>query len=79
MSSIASRGHEVIDQAVSYTNRFGPGVVIYWFNCVESLHIPDVVVTHGFPDVCFLTPDEDADSGLPPDFLWAADAESVTY
>lgn len=34
----------------SYVNRFGPGMVIYWFGHVDSLpHDDDVVVAGGFP------------------------------
>uniref|UniRef100_A0A182Y167 CDAN1-interacting nuclease 1 n=1 Tax=Anopheles stephensi TaxID=30069 RepID=A0A182Y167_ANOST len=45
----------VKDQLSSYGNRFGPGIVIYWFGYVESIaDCPDngnyVIVTDGFPD-----------------------------
>uniref|UniRef100_A0A182SAB3 CDAN1-interacting nuclease 1 n=1 Tax=Anopheles maculatus TaxID=74869 RepID=A0A182SAB3_9DIPT len=44
----------VKDQLSSYGNRFGPGIVIYWFGYVESIaECPEngnyVIVTDGFP------------------------------
>uniref|UniRef100_A0A182WB12 CDAN1-interacting nuclease 1 n=1 Tax=Anopheles minimus TaxID=112268 RepID=A0A182WB12_9DIPT len=45
----------VKDQLSSYGNRFGPGIVIYWFGYVETVaDCPEngnyVIVTDGFPD-----------------------------
>uniref|UniRef100_A0A2C9GV81 CDAN1-interacting nuclease 1 n=1 Tax=Anopheles dirus TaxID=7168 RepID=A0A2C9GV81_9DIPT len=42
------------DQLASYGNRFGPGIVIYWFGYLESIakcpeNGKDVIVTDGFP------------------------------
>jgi hypothetical protein len=40
------------DQLTGYVNRFGPGMVIYWFGYVDTVQykIPDVLVRHEFPD-----------------------------
>jgi hypothetical protein len=47
----------------SYVNRFGPGMVIYWFGHVDSLpQSTDVVVADCFPDDC-----DTCAPGSPPD------------
>jgi len=38
------------DQFQSYVNRYGPGMVIYWFGMVDQLNtIPDVLLVDNFP------------------------------
>ncbi len=40
------------EQYTTYVNRYGPGLVIYWFGCVEGLSCldPNVAVLEGFPE-----------------------------
>lgn len=40
------------EQYSTYVNRYGPGLVIYWFGCVEGLSCldPNVAVLEGFPE-----------------------------
>lgn len=42
---------EITPQLISYVNRFGPGAVIYWFGCAQSLNAVDrdILVLPGFP------------------------------
>ncbi|XP_050075234.1 CDAN1-interacting nuclease 1 [Anopheles maculipalpis] len=52
---VDSHKRYVKDQLSSYGNRFGPGIVIYWFGYVESIEdCPEngkcVIVTDAFPD-----------------------------
>ncbi len=63
----------------SYANRFGPGIIIYWFNFVASINIPDVLCIPCFPDHVFIAGDEDSVDDLCPDFLGSSDALSVTF
>uniref|UniRef100_A0A182QCF2 CDAN1-interacting nuclease 1 n=1 Tax=Anopheles farauti TaxID=69004 RepID=A0A182QCF2_9DIPT len=49
-----SHKRHVKDQLASYANRFGPGLVIYWFGYLETIadcpeNGNDVIVTDGFP------------------------------
>jgi hypothetical protein len=39
-------------QVISYVNRYGPGMVIYWFGFLETLGgmSKDVLVTDSFPN-----------------------------
>jgi len=41
--------NENIEQVQGYVNRFGPGMVIYWFGFHPSLSLPDVFVCDSFP------------------------------
>jgi hypothetical protein len=68
-------------QAVSYTNRYGPGLVIFWFNFVAALHIPDVCIMSAFPAHVLTCGDEECVDALCPDFLGAAGSgvASVTF
>ncbi len=74
-----ARTQDIVDQAVSYTNRFGPGVILYWFNFVERLEIPDVYISSGFPPCTFVSGDEDAVTALVPDFLGDSDELCAVY
>ncbi|XP_052860023.1 CDAN1-interacting nuclease 1 [Anopheles cruzii] len=52
---VDSHRRYVKDQLASYGNRFGPGVVIYWFGYVDSIadcaeNGNEVIVTDGFPE-----------------------------
>jgi len=39
-----------VGQLQGYVNRFGPGMVIYWFDFVESLNRdPDILICSDFP------------------------------
>ena len=43
---------ENLPQLQSYVNRFGPGLVIYWFDFCEELdNDPDIVLMGRFPDL----------------------------
>ena len=55
------------DQFSKYVNRYGPGMVIYWFGFVEELQdaASDLVLADGFPaatDImqlpCLMLPEE---------------------
>ena len=42
-------------QLDGYVNRYGPGMVVYWFGFVESLNSdPDILLCNGFPTHCVL-------------------------
>lgn len=42
--------HDNKDQFMGYVNRFGPGMVIFWFDFVETLEAPDgVLFVRDFP------------------------------
>ena len=59
---------ENLQQLRGYVNRFGPGMVIYWFGFVETLNSdPDVLLVDAFPDDIHLT-------AQPQDSLCVADA-----
>ena len=37
------------EQYSTYVNRYGPGLVIYWFGCIDGLGQGDVMVMDAFP------------------------------
>lgn len=37
------------EQYSAYVNRYGPGLVIYWFGCLDDLGQSDVMVLDDFP------------------------------
>ena len=49
-------------QVTSYINRYGPGMVIYWFGFLQSLngHCKDVLLVNGFPQGVSLSMGPDA-------------------
>jgi hypothetical protein len=43
--------YEVYWHVCSYVNRYGPGMVIYWFGFIDELNDhPDVLLMDRFPD-----------------------------
>ena len=42
-------GKQLEEQYSAYVNRYGPGLVIYWFGCLDCLGQGDVMVLDGFP------------------------------
>ena len=47
---------DIAAQLAGYVNRYGPGMVIYWFDFVETLvdADPDVLIARAFPDAVVL-------------------------
>jgi|LauGreSBDMM110SN_4_FD.fasta_scaffold57136_1 hypothetical protein len=42
-------GKQLEEQYSAYVNRYGPGLVIYWFGCLDCLGQGDVMVLDRFP------------------------------
>ena len=62
-----------LDQFNGYCNRYGKGLVIYWFGHVEGIATSsDIRIVDGFPD-CWTFPTGEAASGQVPAFEEASD------
>ena len=48
--------NDVLPQVVSYVNRYGPGLVIYWFGYVDSIanQDPQITILDHFPEQILL-------------------------
>jgi Protein of unknown function TPD sequence-motif len=62
--------HKQLKQVVPYVNRYGPGMVIYWFGYVDSINAPsnsstdhhsDIYIAAAFPQACDIMQPDDAE------------------